>query len=222
MEVIRLDETNVDSVASRAAAVLRAGGVVLYPTDTLYGLGADALSDEAVQKIFAIKGREEKKPVHAIVSDLGMAGKYAEVSDDTRLLAGRLPQGQVTFILKKKEGCNTGIAKGIPTFGFRIPNNAFCLALVREFGRPVTATSANVSGQKPERNVDAILEQLARESRSNVLQNVGTLIGLIIDAGELPERQPSTVVDLSGAEPVILREGAISPAEVWNAIRAGA
>lgn len=210
-----------DAVA-RAAAVLRAGGVVLYPTDTLYGLGADALSDDAVAKIYAIKGREEKKPMHAIVSGLGMAQMYAEVGDDTRLLAGRLPQGQVTFILKKKDGCNTGIAKEIPTFGFRIPDNAFCLALVREFGRPVTATSANVSGQKPGRGVEDILEQLGEGPYSNVFQKTAIGIDLVIDAGELPERQPSTVVDLSGAEPVILREGAISPAEVWNAIRAGA
>ncbi|MDO8575888.1 MAG: L-threonylcarbamoyladenylate synthase, partial [bacterium] len=215
MEVIRLDETNLVSSVARAAAVLRAGGVILYPTDTLYGLGADALSDDAVAKIYAVKGREEKKPVHAIVSGLDMAAQYAELTDDVRLLAERLPQGQVTFILKKKAGFDSGIVKGIATFGFRIPDSEFCIALVRESGKPITATSANVSGQKPERSTDAILEQLMGNQHSNVLQNVRTSIDVVIDAGELPERLPSTVVDFSGAEPVILREGAISAAEVW-------
>lgn len=210
MEHIRLEERNIEAAIARAAEVLRAGGVILYPTDTLYGLGADALSDESVAKIYAIKEREEKKPIHAIVSDLAMAEKYAEVTDDARLLAERLPHGQVTFILHKKAGVDTGIAKGIQTFGFRIPANDFCIRMIRESGKPVTATSANVSGQKPERSVENIFNQLGDAARD---------IDLIIDAGELPERQPSTVVDLSGAEPVILREGAISAAEIWNALR---
>ena len=221
MEVIRLDETNLDSSAARAAAVLRAGGVVLYPTDTFYGLGADALSDKAVAKVKNIKRRDEGKPIHAIVSDLGMAARYAELTDDARLLAERLPQGQVTFIVSAKGGSasggkkkvSTGIMRGIRTFGFRIPDNDFCLALVREFSRPVTATSANLSGRSPERSVEKILAQFGTAAES---------LDLVIDAGELPAKQPSTVVDLSEATPVIIREGAISAADVWNAIRVGA
>ena len=208
----------MEAAVSDAVVVLRTGGVVLYPTDTLYGLGGDALSDEAVDKIYAIKGRADAKPIHALVADLAMGEKYADVTDDVRLLAERLPQGQVTFILKKKAGFDAGVMRKIPTFGFRIPNNEFCISLVREFGRPVTATSANVSGRKPERNVHAILEQLTGNQHSNVLQNVRTWIDLIIDADELPERLPSTVVDMSGAEPAIIREGAVPAADIWNAL----
>ncbi len=219
MEHIRLEEGNTEAAIARAAEVLRAGGVILYPTDTLYGLGADALSDDAVAKIYGIKGREDGKPVHAIVSDLDMAAEYAELTDDARLLAERLPHGQVTLILNKKAGVDTGIAKGIQTFGFRIPASDFCIRMVREFRNPITATSANISGQKPERSVDAILEQLARKSHSNVLQNTRTSIDVVVDAGELPERRPSTVVDLSSATPIILREGAILASDVWNVLR---
>ena len=208
----------MEAAVSDAVVVLRTGGVVLYPTDTLYGLGGDALSDEAVDKIYAIKGRADAKPIHALVADRAMAENYADVTDDVRLLAERLPQGQVTFILKKKAGFDAGVMRKIPTFGFRIPNNEFCISLVREFGRPVTATSANVSGRKPERNVHAILEQLTGNQHSNVLQNVRTWIDLIIEADELPERLPSTVVDMSGAEPAIIREGAVLAADIWNAL----
>ncbi len=218
MEVVRLHDENLEHLAARAAKVIRAGGVVLYPTDTLYGLGADALSDAAVAKIYGVKGREEKKPIHAIVSDLGMAEKYAEVSDDARLLADRLPQGQATFILSAKGGSasggkkklDTGIMRGVETFGFRIPANDLCLQIIREFGGPITATSANRSGVPPERSVGKILEQLGAHAAG---------IDLVIDAGELPQRQPSTVVDLSRGQPVVVREGAISVSEIWNAIR---
>ncbi len=213
MEIVSLFEAGAASAAVRAAAVLRMGGVVLFPTDTLYGLGADALSDEAVAKIFSIKGRDEGKPIHALVSGLEMAAEYGEVSDEVRLLASRLPQGQVTFIVNKKAGFDTGIMRDLSTFGFRIPDNGFCLAFVRVYGKPVTATSANRSGEKPRRSADEILEQLGDAARH---------VDLVVDAGELPERQPSTVVDLSGVRPVILREGAVAAADVWDAIQARA
>ncbi len=219
METVQLNKARMDAIVRRAAAVLRAGGVVLYPTDTLYGLGADALSDDAVAKIYAIKGRDDGKPIHAIVADFAMAEKYAEITDDARLLAERLPQGQVTCILRKKVGFDTGIMAGIATFGFRIPDNEFCIRLVREFGRPITATSANVSGQKPEREVEAILEQLrATNPYASLLQKTAIGIDLVIDAGELPERLPSTVVDLSSGTPFIIREGTIPAADIWGAL----
>ncbi len=203
MERIVLTERNIEEVAARAATVLRVGGVVLYPTDTLYGLGADALSDEAVAKIFSIKGRNEGKPVHAIVSDVAMAEMYGEISDTARGLADKLPRGQVTFVVPKKQTMNSGISKEIPTFGFRVPENAFCREMIRALGRPITATSANRAGEAPQRSVDAILAQTG-----------ATGIDLIIDAGELPPRQPSSVVEVAGDNATILREGAVSRANI--------
>ena len=208
MEVQKLD-ADVDTAARRALRVLRDGGVILYPTDTLYGLGADALSDEAVRKVREIKGRTEDKPIHAIFSDIGAAGALAEVNDYARMLASAFLPGPLTLILKKRSGIESGMARGIDTIGIRIPNNAFCLALAREFGRPFTTTSANKSGRKSERSIDAIVRQLGRSAQS---------IALAIDAGELPQKEPSTVVDLTAARPIILREGAIPSVDVWDVL----
>ena len=209
METILLRKEFSSAAAIRAAEVLRAGGVVLYPTDTLYGLGVDAFSDVAVAKIYAIKGREEGKPIHAIVSDIEMVDQYAEVNDVTHNLIEKFPKGQVTIVLRKKN-LGSGIAKDVDTFGFRIPDNDFCIELVRAFGSPVTATSANKSGETPRRSVKEILDQLGDAAQR---------IDLVIDAGELPARKPSTVVDLSAIEPRILREGAVSADEIINLLR---
>ena len=210
METIRLLPAR-HNIAARAAAVLQKGGVVLYPTDTLYGLGADAFSDDAVAKVYDIKGREEGKPIHALVSGVEMAEEYGEVSDLARQLLRELPRGMLTLIVPKKRGVETGVGRGITTFGFRGPDNAFCQSLLKEFGSPVTATSANRSGEAPRRRVVGIIHQLG-ESADN--------IDMCVDAGELPARMPSTVVDLSRKEPIILREGAILSADVWQALRA--
>jgi|SRR3989344_4897956 len=209
MERISL-ESGLDACVKKSAEVLKSGGMILFPTDTLYGLGADAFSDAAVDKIYAIKGRDEKKPIHCIVTDIAMAEEYAEVTDDTRLLFERLLPGGLTVILKKREAVVGGIARGLDTIGIRIPNHDFCAQLAHAFGRPLTATSANISGLEPKRSLSDILEQLGDSAQK---------IDLIVDAGDLPPSAPSTVVDLSGEEPAILREGAISVADVWNAIR---
>ncbi|MEK7107096.1 MAG: L-threonylcarbamoyladenylate synthase [Patescibacteria group bacterium] len=210
MEILNLKKQGVTACVREAIKKLRAGGVILYPTDTLYGLGADALSDEAVGKIYEIKGRDKKKPIHAIITDIKMMEKYAEVSDLARTLAKELLPGPLTLILKKKVGIKTGIAKGRSKIGFRIPDNQFCLALAKKFGKPLTTTSANKSGSKTERTVKAILKQLGSAKER---------ISLVIDAGKLPDQLPSTVVDMTGNEPIILREGAIPVADIWNAIR---
>mgnify|MGYP001569354876 CR=1 FL=1 len=214
MQKIELSKNTMEDAVGQASAILQQAGIILYPTDTLYGLGADAFSDAAVDKIYDIKGRDEKKPIHCIVADIAMAEEYAEVTNDARLLIERLLPGGLTIILKKRVGIESGIARGIDTIGIRIPLNDFCVRLAQKFGRPFTATSANVSNHEPQRSVEKILEQF---SYASVLQN--TSIDLVIDAGELPASLPSTVVDLSGEEPVILREGVVPAADVWNAIR---
>lgn len=209
MEIVHLNEENLKQTVARAQEVLRVGGVILYPTDTLYGIGVDALSDHAVSKVYDIKGREKLKPIHSIVADIEMAERYAEMNDTARRLLRELPTGQLTLILKKRH-LDTGITRKIDTFGFRIPDNKFCIALVRAFDGPITATSANKSGDTPERTVSKILAQLGSAVSG---------IDLVIDAGELPPRQPSTIVDMTGQRPLILREGAISVSDLWNAIR---
>ncbi|MDO8552420.1 MAG: L-threonylcarbamoyladenylate synthase [bacterium] len=214
MEVLNLKKHGLNACVKEAVKVVRGGGVVIYPTDTLYGLGADALSDKAVGKIYQIKGRDERKPIHTIVADMKMMEQYAEIPDMARMLAKEFLPGPLTLILGKKKGIKTGIAKRTKKIGFRIPDNPFCLALAKKFGKPITTTSANLSGHKAERTLSAILKQFGLRTKD---------VDLAIDAGVLPahrnEQQPSTVVDLVGKEPIILREGAIPVDEIWNAIR---
>jgi len=207
METIQL-AGNEGMISIKAAGTLRQGGVILYPTDTLYGLGADAFSDEAVDKIYAIKGRDAKKPVHAVFADMQMVGEYAEVTDVARKLAEKFLPGPLTLVLKKKERVDGGIARGIGTIGVRIPDNSFCIETVRSLGKPFTATSANVSGEVTGLSVEEILSQLG--SKKNV-------VDLVIDAGTLPLRPASTVVSLISGTPVVLRAGAISESEIKNA-----
>ncbi len=210
-ERIRLsDETFADAI-QKAAEVLGHAKVILYPTDTLYGLGADAFSDEAVDAVYRIKDRDETKPIHCIVADMDMAEQYAEFCDDARLLAKAFFPGPLTLVLKQKPHRTHGIGRNLHTTGIRIPDNDFCLSLASKFGRPFTATSANTSGAKPAAAIDDIMMQLGGR---------GSEINLSIDAGRLPAGLPSTVVDFSQAQPIILREGAIFAADIWSVIRA--
>lgn len=210
MEILELTGLNVSACVARAAQVLRAGGVVLYPTDTLYGLGADALSDAAVDKVIAIKGRDDKKPIHCVVSDVQMAMRYGVFDDKATALAEAFLPGPLTLIVRKRDGLSDGIARAIETIGIRVPDSGFCIEMARDFGSPITTTSANKSGAPSGRRVEDILAQLGENAQ---------YIDLVIDAGELPESLPSTVVDVSGEEPIILREGAISAADIKMALQ---
>ena len=210
MERLDLESDGLETCVKQAADVLKNGGVILYPTDTLYGLGADAFSDPAVNKVYEIKGREAGKPVHAVVADIDMAKEYADLENDAYLLAQEFLPGALTLIVKKKKPLEKGIVRGIDTFGFRIPDHDFCLHLAALYAKPFTATSANISGLQPGRNVDAILEQLGAGAQ---------IIDLIIDAGELKPAAPSTVVDLAHDEPTIVREGAIPVEDIWDVVR---
>lgn len=208
METIQLSD--YEGVASiKAAGALRSGGIILYPTDTLYGLGADAFSDEAVDKIYAIKNRDPNKPIHAIFSDIQMVEEYAAVTDLARKLAEKFLPGALTLVLKKKIGIETGIARGMETVGVRIPNNTFCIETARSFGRPFTATSANISNEVTGLSIEEIFSQLGERKK---------MIDLVVDGGALPLQAPSTVVSLVSGTPVILRIGAISKKDIEMAL----
>ncbi len=143
--------------------------------------------------------------MHAVFADLNMAEEYAEINDAARKLAEKFLPGALTLVLKKKAGLNTGIVKGIETIGVRIPDNEFCLELAKTYGKPYTATSANRSGETPEISIDKISAQLGSSLK---------LLDLAIEAPIFPMRPPTTVVNLASGSPIILREGAISSAEI--------
>lgn len=183
---------------------LKTGNILLYPTDTVYGLGVDALNAEALKKLKELKGRdaeESKKPISILVADMAMAGEYAEVTPLAEKLAARFLPGKLTLVLKAKSNLPDELTAGTGTIGIRIPHNVFCLTLVREFGRPITATSANVAGMETKSSAPEILAQFGERAG---------MIGKVIDAGELVHSLPSTVVDARNEKPLLLREGAVS------------
>lgn len=203
MEVISLSG-GIETCALRAAGVLRSGGLVVYPTDTLYGIGVDATSDAAVDRLYAIKGREPGKPTHCIVADLAMMGEYAEVNEAARMLAEKFLPGALTLILKKSPLLTTGIGRGMDTIGVRIPDNDLCGALARAFEKPFTTPSANKASVEPTTVPANIIAQLGEEN-----------IDLFIDAGTLPPRQPSTIVNVVSGRPSVIREGAIASGDIF-------
>jgi len=212
MEVIRLNDANQGQLVARAAEVLRADGVILYPTDTLYGLGADAFSDAAFQKVCEIKDRDERRPIHAVFENLAMVETYAEVSPLGRRLAQAFLPGPLTLVFKKKPSVTTGIGRNLSTIGVRIPRNKFCIALAHEFGKPYTTTSANMSGAEPPATFEGIVRQLGGNTQ---------LIDLAIEGSALPSYLRSTVVDVRDEQPFVLREGAISAAEIEKVAKVG-
>ena len=212
MEHICLGEEILETAIARAAEVLRAGGVILYPTDTLYGLGADAFSDAAFQKVCEIKDRDERRPIHAVFENLATVEMYAEVSPLGRRLAEAFLPGPLTLVFKKKPSVTTGIGRNLSTIGVRIPKNKFCIALAHEFGKPYTTTSANMSGAEPPATFEGIVRQLGGNTQ---------LIDLAIEGSALPSYLRSTVVDVRDEQPFVLREGAISAAEIEKVAKVG-
>lgn len=189
---------NSDLDIQKVIETLKNGGIVLYPTDTVYGLGVDATNIDAIRKLYDLKGRSYSKPTHVIVSDLEMAGEYAEINDKARELAERFLPGPLTIILKAKDSVPSELIGGGETIGIRIPDNSFCLEFTKQYGRPITTPSANKSGEETLSLVSEISKQFDKK------------IDFIVDQGKLGESKPSTIVDLSEGDIKIIREGAIS------------
>ena len=181
--------------------------IVLYPTDTIYGLGVDSTDAEAVSRLQELKGRNEKKPISNVVADMEMAEKYAVVTPLAKKLAVKFLPGKLTLVLAARAGLAPRISAETGTVGIRIPNHPVPLQLVRELGKPITATSANVAGMETMAVPEDILAQFGARAK---------MITKVIDVGVLPRSSPSTVVDARGEKPVIIREGAISKSEIEN------
>lgn len=183
--------------------ILLDGNILLYPTDTVYGLGVDALNVEALKKLKELKGRkdeDEHKPISIIVADMAMAGEYAEVTPLAKKLAEKFLPGKLTLILKAKSNLPDELTAGTGTIGIRIPKHIFCINIVRELGHPITATSANIADMPTEKTPEKILAQFGEKA---------SLIAKVVDLGELPQSAPSSVVDARGETPFVVRAGAI-------------
>jgi tRNA threonylcarbamoyl adenosine modification protein (Sua5/YciO/YrdC/YwlC family) len=193
--VLKIDSQNPEPLKiAKAIEILKNGGIIVYPTDTIYGLGCDIFNKKAVTKIYQLKKREAKKPMSIICSDFQDISQYALVQDYAFRLMKRVLPGAYTFVLKAKNIMPKNFLAKNRTVGVRIPDNKICRVLVQNLGNPIISTSLNISGQEVLTNP----EQLSKEMRNK--------IDLIIDAGTLTI-EPSSVIDLSGNQPIILRAG---------------
>jgi len=171
-----------------AVKVLQQGGLVIYPTETCYGLGVDATNPVAVRQVFKTKKRPLNKPLSVIVSSLEMIKEYAVIPRDVEALVKEYMPGPLTLIVKNKKFPSI-LTSGEIKVGFRIPDHVIALELVKQFGKPITATSANISGEPNPYTVPKLP------------------VDFIINYGELPEVMPSTVYDTLIKK--VIREGPI-------------
>lgn len=205
MRIISLDlNKDYSEVAREAIEVLSRGGVIVYPTDTLYGLGGNALDSWAVERVFKIKKRPLSKPLPMIVRDTDWLKELVFIDPWHKKIFKKIWPGRVTAILNKRGIVPDVLTAKGRTVGVRIPNYPFLDFLLKKYGYPLVSTSANISGQEPTNDIQDIIQLFAKEQ---------VRPGLVIDAGILPPSEPSTVVDLTSRQPKILRVGPSKPAE---------
>ncbi|MBU1110017.1 threonylcarbamoyl-AMP synthase [Patescibacteria group bacterium] len=208
MQILNLtSNSSLKFIAHQAAEVLGSGGIIVYPTETAYGLGGKALDETVIKNVFAIKQRPLNKPIHIIVKDIQEAKNYAEVTKEGIRLARRFFPGPLTLIFKKKFIIPDVLTGGLDTIGIRIPNHPVVIAISNIVSFPFTATSANFSGRPAPYSTEDVFSQFT-----------GNEIDLVIDAGSLPQTLPSTVVDLTVAPFKIIREGPISRQQIENVL----
>ena len=206
MRVVRVamieGQAVLDAEAAEASlAVLRRGGLVVYPTDTLYALGANPHNAEAMRRLFAAKQRPAGLPVSVAVPDLNAARTLAVIPPRAEVLTDGWLPGPVTLLFRPAAGAPASILSAEGTVAIRVPRHPIALMLAKRFG-PITATSANLHGKPPPVEAWQAQEQL------------GESVDLYVDAGPCPLGRESTVVDLTGSEPRVIREGAVSAARL--------
>lgn len=199
MSQIKITPLNFDSVLPKIATVIKNGGLVLFPSDTVYILAVDATNPNAVKKLLGFKNRWTGKAISIAVSDINMAKKYVKLSKNTVKLYNRLLPGPFTIVSQGLHIVSLGIEAENGTLGIRIPNSQFILKLVKYLNVPITATSANLSGRSPHYSVSSFLNTLSQKKKNQ--------LDLIVDAGKLPKNLPSTVIDATESELKILRRG---------------
>lgn len=182
-----------------AAGLLHNGGIVVYPTETVYGIGCDPLNSEACQRVYSLKKRTHSKPFILLADSMKTVEDFAGIPDAVaKKLAAKFWPGPLTLVFKPSQPLPAHLYGPSGGVAFRVTPCTVAAALSREFGRPVISTSANISGSKP---VVTYGEALAA---------FGNLADSVLETTEKPDGLPSTVIDLTSAEPVILRAGAIS------------
>ncbi|MCH7999436.1 MAG: threonylcarbamoyl-AMP synthase [Chloroflexi bacterium] len=206
MSEVRIVPESDGASGDEAVRVLRDGGLVCYPTDTVYGIGAAAGDDAAVRRLFAVKGRSLDKPLPLLLADVSDAARVAEVTPLAKSLATRFWPGALTIVMRKAVSYRSLALAGGDTVALRVPDHEFVRRIVRALGEPITGTSANRSGTR------------APMSAAEVALQMGEMVELIIDGGQSRTGLESTVIDITRDKPEIVREGAVSRGEVEEAL----
>ncbi len=193
---------------ARAVRLLREGKVVAFPTETVYGLGADATNDEAVASIFAAKGRPQFNPLIVHVTDAAAAERFGVLDERARKLTAAFWPGPLTIVVPRVKDCGVSwlATAGLETIALRSPGHRIAQDLLTAFGGPIAAPSANRSGNVSSTTADHVAESL------------GEAVELILDGGPTVHGLESTIVGLAGAEATLLRPGAITRAEIEEVI----
>ncbi len=205
METRRLSAEDPQAI-QQAVEVLRSGGLVAYPTDTVYGLAALLHDPAAIDRLYEVKGRDNSKAIAVLVGETGQLASVAlELSKCARKLAKQFWPGALTLVVPRHPSLPDNLSP-LPTVGVRMPDHPFARALLRQSGALAT-TSANLSGQPSPQTAGEVQAQL------------GGRIELLIDGGACPGGVPSTVVDCTAPDPKILRQGAISEEDIFKALQ---
>ena len=199
MKILKINSNRPEKeLLALAVAVLTSDGLVVYPTDTLYGIAGNALSKEAILKVYAAKGRDFKKPLSVAFHSLKQAQKYVRFNSISLKIARKFLPGPLTIILPMKYNFPKELTFGSKNVGVRIPDNKIALELIEECGFPITATSANISG-----NEDLITAE-------DAMSQIGSKVDLVLDGGKCKIKKPSTVIEIRDNKIRIIREGAVT------------
>jgi tRNA threonylcarbamoyl adenosine modification protein (Sua5/YciO/YrdC/YwlC family) len=172
------------------AGFLKRGKVIVYPTDTIYGLGCSALNKKAISKIYRIKNREKEKPLLVLISDFKMLAKYFKVDKKQLAYLRKIWPGKVSVILDKKALLSNDISAGLSSAAVRLPKSQFLTKMIKELDAPIISTSLNISGEKHLESLDNLTEYFKKQEPD-----------LIIDAGII-KGKPSKLIDLRNAEKI--------------------
>jgi len=200
MKQIKLDPDNIKKASNDTAKILKSGGAVIYPTDTLYGLGVNALNENAVIKIQKIKRQDRNKPISVVVKDMKMAKKIACIDSKVEKILEKVWPGSITVVLRKKDIVPYALTGGEETIAIRISDNRFISTLMKKIDFPITTTSANISGEKNLLESAEIIKKF---------KNSTPYLDLFVDAGDIKDPTASTIIDLTTTIPKIIRMGIV-------------
>jgi L-threonylcarbamoyladenylate synthase len=190
----------------QAAFLMQQGQLVCFPTDTVYGIGAAASNEDAIRRLYAVKGRTPDKPLPLLIASPSDAGHYAEVTPVARSLIARFWPGPLTIVMRKVDGFRSAALARQSTVALRVPGHDVPREIAQMLGEPLTGTSANRSGSRPPL------------SAAEVAFSLGDMVSLVLDGGRAEGGVESTVVDVTGAAPVIVREGVVAREELGKVL----